>query len=278
MKKPRVSVIIPTKNSIRTIEECLSSLKNQTYPHVEIIVVDNHSTDGTEKVAKKLATTVLLRGPERSAQRNFGAKHAKGEYFLFIDSDMKLDPTVVEECVSTITSKPIFHAVIIPEISFGIGFWAECKALERSFYLGVSSLEAARFFNAKTFRKFGGYDEKNTGTEDYALPQQIKAEYSDSAIGRISAFIHHNEGNLPFFHSLRKKFYYAQKLDSYVQNSHNSRHFKNQASLLQRYMLFFKNPRKLFARPLIGMGMLLLKTSEFGAGGLGYVLTKLKLL
>jgi len=51
---PKISVIVPTYNSSRTIEKCLKSIKNQTYQNIEIIVIDNNSSDNTLKIAKKL--------------------------------------------------------------------------------------------------------------------------------------------------------------------------------------------------------------------------------
>ena len=56
--EPLVSVIIPTKNSARTIEACLRSVKYQDYKNIEIIVVDNFSTDGTQEIAKKYTEKV----------------------------------------------------------------------------------------------------------------------------------------------------------------------------------------------------------------------------
>ena len=73
-----VSVIVPTKNSEQFLEKCLDSIKKQTYKRVEIIVVDNNSTDNTKKIARKFTNKVFNKGPERSAQMNFGAKKAKG--------------------------------------------------------------------------------------------------------------------------------------------------------------------------------------------------------
>ena len=51
MPSPLVSVIVPTKNSQATLGACLHSIKAQTYPHIELIVVDNFSTDGTLALA-----------------------------------------------------------------------------------------------------------------------------------------------------------------------------------------------------------------------------------
>jgi probable beta-1,3-galactosyltransferase len=59
MEKPVVSVIIPTYKSSRTLEKCLESIKNQTYKNIEIIVVDNNSTDNTKEIAKKFTQKVI---------------------------------------------------------------------------------------------------------------------------------------------------------------------------------------------------------------------------
>ena len=92
-----VSVIIPTKNSEETLEECLKSIKQQSYPHIEIIVVDNFSTDNTRNIAKQFTDKVLLKGHERSAQVNFGVKYANGKYVYRVDSDFIVEPNVIEE-------------------------------------------------------------------------------------------------------------------------------------------------------------------------------------
>lgn len=98
MGRPLVSAIIPTYNSSSTLEACIESVKAQTYRNLEIIVVDNYSADETRRIAESLGAKTLLIGPERSAQMNYGALHAKGEYFLRIDSDMIVDEDIIEKC------------------------------------------------------------------------------------------------------------------------------------------------------------------------------------
>lgn len=270
-----VSVIVPTRNSENTINACLKSIKNQSYKNIETIVVDNNSTDDTKKIALKYTKSVFNRGPERSAQRNFGALKSKGEYLLFIDSDMELSKGVVEDCVSKLKTENLKHkigGIIIPEESFGKGFWAKCKALERSFYVGVDWMEAARFFSKDIFNEFKGYDEKQTGTEDFDLPQRIKEKYGQNSITRITSFIYHNEGKLPLLYTLKKKYYYAKTAKVYAIRKSNADYFKKQSNVLERYKLFFSNPLKLFKNPITGMGMLFMKTMEFFLGALGYLL------
>jgi glycosyltransferase involved in cell wall biosynthesis len=273
MLMPIVSVIVPTKNSSATLEECLMSLKQQTYQKIEIIVVDNFSTDSTPITAKKYADKFFSKGPERSAQRNYGVAKASGKYVVIIDSDMNLDPDIIKQCVTAMENNAQIHGVIIPEESFGDGFWAKCKQLERSFYLGVSYMEAARFFYKSEFLKVGGYDTQMVSGEDWDLSQRIE---SIGKLSRTTAIIHHNEGRISLFRTIKKKFYYARLFGSYAQISNNTQKVAEQTSLIGRYKLFFSQPKKLFHNPLLGLGMLFMKTCEFGFGGVGYTLAKLQ--
>jgi len=263
-----VSVIIPTKNSEATIENCLRSIKLQTYPYVEIITVDNHSTDDTRIIAEKYGR-IYLKGPERSTQRNFGAKNANGEYLFFIDSDMELSPRVIEECVNKI-QKENTYAVIVPEISVGEGFWAKCKSLEKSCYIGDETIEAARFFKKEIFWEFNGYDEDIAGGgEDWDLPLRLrKAGYK---IARINALITHHEGRLSLWSSVKKKYYYAKTMNKYIQK-HPDVAKKQLTPFRGAYL---RNWRKLVRDPFHAIGLITMKTSEFIAGGLGLLRSKL---
>ncbi len=276
MAKPLVSVIVPTKNSGATLGACLRSIREQTYRPIELIVVDNHSTDRTRVIADRWADQILDQGPERSVQRNAGVERSRGAYVLIIDSDMKLSPGVVSSCVEVMTKQSQIQGVIIPEESFGQGFWSACKALERSYYLGVSWIEAPRFFKRRTFQDIGGYDQHLTGVEDYDLPQRIAERYGDRAISRVDDLIYHNEGHLRFSRTCWKKFYHAHSIERYKSIPANRGIYRKQASLLRRYSLFFSRPGKLFRNPLTGLGMLFMKTSEFVAAGIGYGLGRLR--
>ena len=90
---------------------------------------------------------------------------------------MTLDVDVVYECVKIISLHDDIKAIVIPEESFGKGLWAQCKKLERSFYVGVDWMEAARFFDKKIYQEMGGYDDSMVGAEDYDLPQRVEQHY-----------------------------------------------------------------------------------------------------
>ena len=271
--QPKVSVIVPTYNSSQFLGACLDSIKNQSYKNIELIVVDNNSTDNTKEIAKKYTDKVFNKGPERCTQRNFGVDQASGEYVAIIDSDMKLSENVTAECVEQMQKEGV-AGVVIPEESFGEGFWAQCKKLERSFYVGVSWMEAARFFKKSDFIKLGGYDEAMVSGEDWDFSQRIEKL---GKLARINSFIFHNEGKISLFKTVKKKFYYAQKFAKYTakKDEHQDK-INNQTSIIARYKMFFSEPKKLFKNPIIGAGMLFMKTMEFGFGGVGLLVGKIK--
>ena len=269
--KPLVSVIIPTRNSAPFLARCLSSIKNQSYKKCEVVVVDNSSTDKTIKIAQRFTKNVFNKGLERSAQRNFGAKKSKGKYIFFVDSDMEVSKNVIEECVMKMASNTGLQALIIPEKSKGTGFWAECKALERIFYEKVEWIEAARFFERTIFNTLNGYDEGNTGTEDFDLPQRLIYLKGVKSIERVKSYITHNEKKIIFSQLLSKKFYYGKSIHIYQKR--NSENVKKQSNIFARYALFFFHPKILFKNPVIGLGMLFMKGCEFAALGLGYLVS-----
>jgi glycosyltransferase involved in cell wall biosynthesis len=269
MPNPLVSVIVPTKNSAEFLEACLRSIKEQSYKHIELIVVDNSSTDDTQAIARKYTDKVFTKGPERSAQRNFGAARAAGEHVVFIDSDMVVSKSVIGSCVRAMASSPDAAGVIIPEESFGEGFWAQCKKLERSFYVGVDAIEAARFFSKAAFEKVGGYNEALISGEDWDLSDRIGALGN---IVRIGDFIYHNEGRISLGKTLRKKYYYARQARAYLSHSKGvTGSGKRTGGILSRYALFFSRPGRLLKNPIRGLGMLFMKTCEFGFGWIGFI-------
>lgn len=273
MSQPIVSIIVSTYKSATTLKACLQSIKAQTYEPIELIVVDNYSKDKTVEIAKEFTKHVYVRGPERSAQRNYGVETSTGKYVVIIDSDMELGPKVIEACVVKAEADAKIGGVVIPEESFGKGFWAQCKKLERSFYVGVSWMEAARFYRKDLYQKLGGYNESLVSGEDWDLSQRMG---QIAKIDRVDEFIMHNEGHLRLGTTLKKKYYYSQKFAEYLAANKTTEQVGSQTGLIGRYKLFLSKPGKLFRNPVLGVGMLFMKTCEFGFGGVGYITIKVK--
>jgi hypothetical protein len=182
---------------------------------------------------------------------------------------MELTPEVVSACVALAESDAAVKGIIIPEESFGEGFWAQCKRLEKSFYVGVDWMEAARFYDAGVFRSVGGYSETMVSGEDWDLSHRVKDTYG---AGRISEMIRHNEGRISLLETVRTKFYYAQRFSRYMQSHAKRQEATRQTGVLERFGLFFRHPGQLFRNPFVGVGMLFMKGCEFGFGAVGYVL------
>jgi glycosyltransferase involved in cell wall biosynthesis len=268
MKQPLVSVIVTTRNNQATLDACLHSIAVQDYPDIELVVVDNYSTDETMAIARRYTPNVFSKGPERSAQRNLAVEKANGTYVVIIDSDMELTTGVIGACVKKVQQNSTIGGVIIPEESFGEGFWAQCKKLERSFYIGIDWMEAARFFDKKLFQQVGGYDSALVSGEDWDLSRRIANE---APLDRVNELIMHNEGRLSLSKTLQKKYYYAGKAAAFLAKNPVDSKLSSQEGPLQRYKLFFAKPAKLFRNPFVGLGMLFMKTCEFGFGGMGYI-------
>lgn len=271
MKKPLVSAIVTTYNNHQTLDDCLYSICQQDYPLIELIVVDNNSTDDTKDIAKRYTPNVFNKGPERSAQRNYAVQKAKGDYVFIIDSDMELTPRVISACVAKMQESPGLGGVIVPEESFGEGFWAQCKRLERSFYIGIDWLEAARFYRKDLYLRAGGYDTSLVSGEDWDLSRRIAKL---APLARIDDLVMHNEGRLRLGRTLQKKYYYAGLAASYLAKNPVDSKLSSKEGPLNRYKLFFSKPHKLFHNPLLGLGMLFMKTCEFGFGGMGYLASR----
>ena len=212
MTSPLVSVVVPTKDVERTLRRCLGSIRSQTYPNIELVVVDNFSTDRTFDVAQELADTVVQAGPERSAQRNLGIELAQGEYILWIDADMVLTPHVVADAVDT-ASRSGATAVFIPEQTVGSGFWTACRALERRCYVGVELIEAPRLIRRDWFTDRGGFASDVAGQEDADIRMRLLRE--GRVMPHTETVILHDEGHLTLPFILRKRYYYGQSLPAY---------------------------------------------------------------
>jgi len=254
-----VSLIVPTKDNAATIDACLRSLASQNGP-CELIVVDNHSTDGTTDIARRHADVLLVRGPERSAQRNAGAEAATGEILVFLDSDMVAQPDLLDSVVTAFDSQDV-GALVLPELAFGVGFWASCRSLEKELYQGDDRVEAARAFRRVAFEAVGGYDESLTGGEDWELPDRLRE--AGWRIARAATVVHHDEGRIRFRTVFSKKRYYGRGVAQLVARDRrkSAAHFNRLGHLA----------RAIRMSPLRGMGLLVLKSAEAAGLAVGIV-------
>jgi len=270
--RPLVSAIITTKNEEENIENCLKSIRKQTYKDIEIIVVDNNSNDRTKEIAEKFTDNVFNHGPERSAQRNFGIKMARGEYVLYLDTDMMLSSGVIEECVKKMERDNNLAAFYIPERIIGEGFWIKVRDFERSFYT-KTPIDAVRFIRKDIFEKVGGFDEVLTGPEDWDFDKRVRL------IGKVDvtdSCLEHNEGKFNLRNYVKKKVYYTEGFDKYIEKwGKDDPDIKKQLGAYYRLIGVFIEDgkwKRLMKRPHLTSGMMLLR----GIIGIFYILTKVR--
>jgi glycosyltransferase involved in cell wall biosynthesis len=95
-----VSVVIPTKNSSKTLESCIQSIQKQSYPNIETIIVDSKSNDDTLNISNSLGCKqVISTNWKLLGARYEGLKVATGDYILMLDSDQILETSAIERCI-----------------------------------------------------------------------------------------------------------------------------------------------------------------------------------
>jgi len=288
--QPLVSVVVTTRNEEKNIGNCLNSIRAQSWVAIEAIVVDNHSTDATLEISAKLADRVATKGPERSAQRNFGMINlASGEYVMYVDADMILSPRLVESCVEHI-QRTGAAALYLSETVLGARYFSRVRRFERGFYDGTP-IDGARFFHRPTFTYVGGFDEAlfvKGGCEDWDIDKKIKQVGTIVALPAITAKrfkgnwefahfvadrsvpfipeyagIYHNEVEFELVPYLRKKSYYIQGFDGYIEKwGRCDPDIRRQMGFGYRYWTVFTEKGKwlwLLRRPDLAFGMYFLR-------------------
>ena len=120
-KNPTVSVVIPVYNAEKYISDTLKSVLNQSYKEIEIIVVNDGSTDQTESIVKQNFNDPRIKLINQSnagcsAAKNTGLKHATGEWIQYLDADDLLSPDKLEAQIRVLEGNPWHIAVCKTEL------------------------------------------------------------------------------------------------------------------------------------------------------------------
>ena len=215
-RPPCLSVVIPTKNEEANVAACIRAFDG-VRDLVEVIVVDNASTDRTCEIAASLGARVLEKGPERSAQRNAGWREAQADWVIVLDADMVVPPDLLAEVLDVVSRPPDApaapQACWIPEVRTGRGLRTKARNFERSFYDGTA-VDALRLFRKSVLEATGGYDETLiAGPEDWDLDIRVLATGARCAV--LSHPLVHNERKLSLARLLAKKAYYSKSMAAY---------------------------------------------------------------
>lgn len=194
--KPLVSVNIPTYNSGETLEECLRSISDQSYPNVETIIIDSKSQDGTLTIARRHHARIYF-ADSLSGARLEGIRESKGDYILLVDSDQVVDIDVIAKCVEMCERErfdavTLFERSIIKENSFVEKVVAYDKWLIHISKDDDVNYGAAipRFFRAESLKKVR--IPPGLVTFDHNL-LYATAMRNKSRVGFLDAYIYHHE-------------------------------------------------------------------------------------
>ncbi|MFC4586670.1 glycosyltransferase family 2 protein [Sphaerisporangium corydalis] len=215
MSAPLVSVIIPNYDHERSLPLCLAAVQEQTYPALEIVMVDDRSTDGSVRVAESMGievTSTPVNGGSAVA-RNTGAERANGEILFFVDSDIALAPDAVERAVEMLSADRGIGAVCgieDPDPLFRDSRVEDYRALQHHYWTTdsageVSFLWSAMFaMRADVFAEIGPFNLMLRYTEEVDYGHRVNQRYRIVSTPEIHGRLDHDAELGPL---LRKLFH-----------------------------------------------------------------------
>jgi glycosyltransferase involved in cell wall biosynthesis len=223
--KPRVSVIIPTKNRCKALKECLDSLLKQTYKNFEVVIVDGGSTDRTKELindySNKLPIVFTTQNGGLIPQENKGWKIANGDIIIRTDDDVIASPEWIQEIVNTFDFPDgvggVTGPTIIPEerkeyrdlfhfqkkLTQGGIFWKLIGKIYFDYFLEGEPFTVSKWFKSGAFSLGSNYPECLKLTEPIKVTHQeacnmaTRKELLEKVGGYDETFIGIGEFNEP---------------------------------------------------------------------------------
>lgn len=190
MTQPLVTVVIPNYNYARYLPQTLESVLQQTWPYIEIIVVDDGSSDGSAEILDSYGTClrwIRQKNQGVAAARNRGAQEAQGDLIAFLDADDIWLPTKIQRQVERFCADPELGLIHCGLIEFneqdgdlmtkldGIEGWVanDLLLLQRSVVHGVGS---SGLVPRETFESIGGFDPRLSTSADWDFAYRIASQ------------------------------------------------------------------------------------------------------
>ena len=216
-RQPLVSVLIPCRNEEEHIANCVETFLNQNYSNLEILILNDHSEDGSEKIlsgyARKHDKLTIIKGkklPEGWTGKNWAChqlyEHSKGEVLLYCDADTQVDPGLVRDAVSELEIHGLGFLTMFPQrnsvnlfdrwiwsftswvIASWVPLWLAYQTRMRLFAVGFGQFLMLR---RSAYDSIGGYDGlRGNSLDDFEIARRIQAAGIDwrvySGIGRLT--------------------------------------------------------------------------------------------
>ena len=224
--KPTISVVIPNYNSAKTLPLCLASAYAQTYPPIEVIVVDDASTDNSRDLVAATDAVLLAQPVNRgvSAARNAGAATARGDVLFFLDADVALAPDALAAAVAELSADPGCGCVYgvyadRPLLDDGPVEWYRVLHLHHALSRATGTTATAVFALAAVpravFEELGGFDEGLRAAEDDDYSERLLPRYR---IRRSPAMVGYHDESDRLLPTLREQYCRAMLMPRAVHN------------------------------------------------------------
>lgn len=203
IQKKIISVIIPVYNEQKVIDKCLQSLKSQAYGPLEIILVDDGSTDKTQKIVSSIKYQISSikvfnqnhKGP--GPARNLGASHAKGSILVFVDADMTFDKDFIYDLTAPIIKGETIGTFSKNEMNNNSdNIWSRYWNINRNWppdrLIPPDYPDTAPVYRAilkSEFAKVGGFDATGEYTDDWSLSRKLGIK---STLAKGAVYYHEN--------------------------------------------------------------------------------------
>ncbi len=231
---PSLTVVIPAYNAAKTLRWCLESILESDYPqdHLEVIVVDNNSTDETAAIAQRFPSVRYLsenrQGP--SFARNKGIEAAQGDLIAFLDADTYIEPNWLQEMAKALSPAEVGGAEcrVIPSRALGsrslnrfrhfnIGqdTWGKYSLLSIDCFESPMINSAACLYKREALLAVGGFDTRLIRHEDIDLSKRIHRQgYQLASSEKAIAHVHYH--GVSFWDYLLRAFWHGHTKGDYL--------------------------------------------------------------
>ncbi|MCS7033647.1 MAG: glycosyltransferase, partial [Phycisphaerae bacterium] len=200
---PTVTALVPAKDEAGQIEACVQSILRQDYPRLDVVAIDDRSTDGTGGILDRLAAgdsrLRVIHLKEGELPRGWGGKsyalhrglqHATGQWLLFVDADVQLEPDVLSATIGTACAREFHLISILPRFTSATFWEAVLQPLAGAATAGMfmialtnaATQKKSAFANGQylcvlrsAYEAVGGHEAiRGTLSEDVAIARKLK--------------------------------------------------------------------------------------------------------
>ena len=246
-----VSIIIPTKNSAKTLGKCLEAIKAATYINIEVIVVDSGSSDKTLEIATRFGANVFTYPEKRTlGQRAVGVKESSGQYILLLDSDQFLEKSSVERALQLIND---YDMLVLEELSHEPrSIMEKLAAANKKLVHIVGDVDPytgeviPRFFKSEILKRVYQAIPETRHTvwahEDAIFYLEARHVAPESKVGFVANAIYHQELR-NFTQSVRKSYNYGKLAKALAKTGCYQELISRRDRFWKKLMWALKHPR-----------------------------------